>query len=96
MVLMTPTITNEQLVRCREVSIHRLMNLTNANRRAMVRCPFHSDRTASMAVYPSNGFHCFGCGAHGNNAVDLVMKLTGEPDQKKAFQEAIKELINYI
>lgn len=32
-----------------------------------VKCPFHAERTASMKIYPgSGGYHCFGCGAHGD------------------------------
>lgn len=35
----------------------------------MGRCPFHRDRTPSLAVYPhcvDAHFHCFGCDAHGD------------------------------
>lgn len=41
----------------------------------MIRCPFHEDSTPSMAVY-DDGFHCFGCGWHGD-AADLMMALNG-------------------
>jgi DNA primase len=34
------------------------------------RCPFHPDTRPSFFVYP-DGFHCFGCGWHGN-VVDFV------------------------
>jgi hypothetical protein len=31
------------------------------------RCPFHDDRTLSLAVFPERGlYHCFGCRAHGD------------------------------
>ena len=37
-------------------------------------CPFHSERSPSFTVYPSNGsFYCFGCGA-GGNAITFVKK----------------------
>ena len=33
----------------------------------VARCPFHNDRTPSLAVYLQTGtYHCFGCRAHGD------------------------------
>lgn len=33
----------------------------------LARCPFHNDRTPSLAVYLQTGtYHCFGCRAHGD------------------------------
>lgn len=83
-------LTSDDIERCRQVPIHTLVGLTNYGRRVMIRCPFHSDRTASLAIYPDGGFHCFGCGAHGKNSVDFVMRLGS------TFPEAITELKNYI
>lgn len=40
-------------------------------------CPFHGEKTPSFTMYPSQSgwrFHCFGCGAHGDN-LDLVQEL---------------------
>ena len=35
--------------------------------RGLARCVFHQDRTPSLMLYPQNkGYHCFGCGAHGD------------------------------
>jgi hypothetical protein len=52
-------------------------------------CPFHKEKHASFVVYEDNHFHCFGgCGAHGNNAIDYVMKRDGV-----GFREAVKKLI---
>ncbi|MCD6143682.1 DnaB-like helicase C-terminal domain-containing protein [Thermococcus sp.] len=31
-----------------------------------ILCPFHDDRNPSLALY-ADGFHCFGCGAHGDH-----------------------------
>lgn len=40
-------------------------------------CPFHNDPTPSFTIYPPHaGYHCFGCGAHGD-VIDLVVKLQG-------------------
>lgn len=40
-------------------------------------CPFHSDRTPSLIVFPdSNRFHCFGCGESGD-AIHFVQLFDG-------------------
>ena len=38
-------------------------------------CPFHDDHTPSLAIYDDH-FHCFGCGAHGDQ-VDWLMMIEG-------------------
>lgn len=44
------------------------------NRGRYINCPFHSENTPSLKIYPGNrGFHCFGCGAHGD-VITFVMK----------------------
>lgn len=53
------------------VSIESQVGQTVSLRRSGVRlkgiCPFHDDRSPSLVVYPlDGGFHCFGCGAHGD------------------------------
>jgi hypothetical protein len=40
----------------------------------MARCPFHDDHAPSMKL--SNGFHCFGCDAHGD-MITFVSRLFG-------------------
>ena len=38
-------------------------------------CPFHSERSPSFMVYPSdNSFYCFGCGA-GGNAITFIKTI---------------------
>lgn len=48
-------------------------------------CPYHDDGGASFYVH-ADGFHCFGCGAHGD-AIDFVMRSGWIP-----FGEAIQSL----
>lgn len=75
--------------RCRRVPIHFLLGMTHANRKVKIKCPFHNERTASCTLFPTGGYHCFGCGANGNS-VDFVMKLGS------SFEESINELIRFI
>lgn len=48
-------------------------------------CPFHSEKSASFYVY-EDGFHCFGCGAHGD-AITFVMQTQGA-----GFMDAVQAL----
>jgi CHC2 zinc finger/Toprim domain len=38
-------------------------------------CPFHDDRIPSLRIYQDQ-YHCFGCGAHGNQ-LDWLIKVEG-------------------
>lgn len=40
-----------------------------------IHCPFHRDRHPSARYYPDGGFHCFSCGAHARDRVDLLRQL---------------------
>lgn len=42
------------------------ITLTPMGDRYTSPCPFHREVKPSFVVYPDGGFHCFGCGAHGN------------------------------
>ena len=48
-------------------------------------CPFHGEKTPSFYVY-EDGYHCFGCGAHGD-AISFVMQIEGA-----GFMEAVQSL----
>lgn len=49
----------------------------DTNNAGFARCCFHDEKTASMKAYSgSDGFHCFGCGAHGS-VIDFVMMFFG-------------------
>ena len=43
------------------------------NPKGLALCPFHREKTPSFKLY-KDGFHCFGCGAHGD-VVTLTMEL---------------------
>lgn len=50
----------------------------DVNRAGFARCLWHSEKTASLKIYPGDrGYFCFGCHAHGSS-IDLVMKLFDE------------------
>ena len=48
-------------------------------------CPFHGEKSPSFYVY-DDGYHCFGCGAHGD-AIGFVMNTDGA-----GFIEAVERL----
>lgn len=51
-------------------------------------CPFHQERTPSFYIYTdTNSFHCFGCGKHGQGAIDFVIALDGLD-----FKDAVRRL----
>lgn len=63
------------------VSVATQMGLDprNKGRYHVIACPYHDDSTPSLALYPDNTFHCFGCSAHGDS-LDLIAKrdMTGK------------------
>jgi DNA primase len=63
----------------RKVKLHR------SGRNLVGLCPFHAEKTPSFYVY-DDGFHCFGCGAHGD-AISFVMQSQGAE-----FTEAVEGL----
>ncbi len=48
-------------------------------------CPFHGEKSPSFYVY-DDGYHCFGCGAHGD-AIGFIMNTEGA-----GFIEAVERL----
>lgn len=51
-------------------------------------CPWHQEKSASFMVYETKGdAHCYGCGAHVKDVIDLVMKM-----EKCDFKRACKIL----
>lgn len=62
--------------------IGRRVKLTRSGRNWKGCCPFHNEKSPSFYVY-EDGYHCFGCGAHGD-AVGFVMQSQG-----LQFREAV-------
>lgn len=83
------TISKDVIEHCRSVPLHLPLGLTNPKRKVKIRCPFHAERTPSCVLFPTGGFKCFGCSAHGNS-VDFIVQLGS------SFEEALNELIKYI
>ncbi len=65
--------------------VGRRVRLTKSGRNWKGCCPFHNEKTPSFYVY-EDGYHCFGCGAHGN-AIGFVMQTQGS-----GFIEAVTAL----
>ena len=77
---------NDDIAPLREIRIHNLLGIQDTGRRISVRCPFHGDRTPSLAIYPDNSWYCFGCALSGQNAIDFTIACG------YTFKEAVEEL----
>jgi len=83
-------LTDTQIQQAREYPTWELFSdrLIRSGRNFKARCPFHQERTPSFVFYSNGSYHCFGaCGAHGNNAIDYLMRL-----EKLTFPEAVRRL----
>ena len=54
----------------------------------IANCPFHKEKTGSFFVYDDNSWHCFGCQAHGNDAIDFI-----ERQNNVGFLDAVRFLL---
>jgi hypothetical protein len=82
--------TEEQLQMARLkplLEIHNFEKLKKTGQRYVALCPFHTEKSGSFIIYPSQTFHCFGCHISGN-PIDFLMKLEG-----LTFQSAVERLI---
>ena len=79
-----------ELQEYRNISIYQIVGLSNDGRKKSIKCPFHNERTPSFYIYPDNSFHCFGCGKHGEGAIDFLSQFG------YSFPEIIKGLNDYI
>ena len=68
--------------------ISQYIELKKAGANFKACCPFHGEETPSFVVSPAKQiYHCFGCGAGGNNPISFVMEY-----EKLSFPEAIEKL----
>ena len=65
--------------------IGRRVKLVRAGRHWKACCPFHAEKSPSFYIY-DDGYHCFGCGAHGD-AISFVMQSQGG-----TFMDAVQSL----
>jgi DNA primase len=65
--------------------VSRRVKLSKSGRNWKGCCPFHNEKSPSFYVY-EDGFHCFGCGAHGD-AISFLMQTAGA-----SFPEAVEQL----
>jgi len=81
--------TEEEVEQCREVPLHLVVGNSKLNKKVKIQCPFHQENTPSCTLFPTGGYHCFGCGANGNS-IDFLVKLGA------TYPEALEELKRYI
>lgn len=77
-------LTREEIELAKETPIRNFIKLDHNGK---AKCIFHTDRTASMHVYNTNRFYCFGCNKSGSVA-DIVMQL-----YSLDFLTAIKKIL---
>jgi DNA primase len=65
--------------------VGRRAKLVRSGRNWAACCPFHTEKSPSFYVY-DDGYHCFGCGAHGD-AISFVMQTQGA-----SFMDAVAAL----
>ena len=65
--------------------IGRRVRLVRSGKNWKGCCPFHDEKTPSFYVY-DDGYHCFGCGAHGDT-IGFLMQTQG-----LTFMEAVNQL----
>lgn len=80
------------LMRCEiedVISNYVVLKREGRNRKAL--CPFHSEKTPSMVIYPdTQSFYCFGCGT-GGDVITFVMKA-----ENLGYVEAIRLLAERV
>lgn len=82
-------IPEDQLLHAREYPTHQLYEgkLRHFGGKFLAQCCFHQENNPSLIFYPDGSFHCFGCQAHGSNAIDFLMK------QGIEFIDAVRRLV---
>lgn len=83
-------LTDDQIEQVRRYPTDQLFEgrLYRTGKTFKAKCPFHEERTPSFYFYTDGSYHCFGCGAHGANAIDYVMAF-----EKLSFLDAVRRLL---
>jgi len=81
----TVGLTEDQIQTAREYPVVDLIETKRI--KESFCCPFHEEKTPSFHVYKDNHWYCFGCGKHGQNAIDFVVEK-----QKLSFPDAVRFL----
>lgn len=69
----------------------RYLELKPSGRSLLARCPFHQDRTPSLAVFPlTQTWWCFGCGT-GGDIFEFVRRV-----EAITFKEAVERVLGPI
>tara|TARA_Y100000310_G_scaffold340218_1_gene435247 strand:+ start:1821 stop:2366 length:546 start_codon:yes stop_codon:yes gene_type:complete len=70
------SVTDEDIEMANGMDCKEFLEIARTERdKAWAKCPFHDEKTPSLACYPAErGFYCFGCGT-GGSTITLVMKL---------------------
>ncbi len=82
-------LTDVVIQQARTYPTHELYSgkLIRSGRNFRCLCPFHEERTPSFYFYEAGSWHCFGCAAHGGNAIDYLIKL-----EHLSFKEVVGRL----
>jgi|GEM_PF-1734640 len=81
------SLTDDQIQQARDFPVEDLMDTPMI--RKMWCCPFHEEKTPSFHIWKDNGWHCFGCQAHGHGAIDFLLKK----DKNMKFVDAVRYLL---
>lgn len=78
--------SKEQIDKVRNISIAETMGVSSGRRKS-IQCPMpnHNDSTPSFLIDLDNGYHCFGCKAHGQGFIDFL------EDMGYSFEEIMNE-----
>lgn len=62
-----------------------------------IKCPFHQDKTASLAIYEeTNSYFCFGCGATGSSGQLYTQSRPTQVNTHSDRREDLEQAFQYI
>ena len=86
-------VTSELIEQVKEISVKELIGVPTKRIGELewASCPFHEDKTPSLAIYPgTGGWYCYGCG-EGGSTIDFIMK-----QNRMTFIQAVNYLKPYV